>query len=159
MEEELQVVEYGYSILTYAGRYDPRWIEEIQRLRKILTSGERRRIFVTAAPVNTFPEENVYHVMEYLDSKDLRVSALVSRRWKCLSSRPALWSNLLRSKFGVSMDAIKSTIRERDGALSAKEVYKEMQKSFNNVLRAMEGAKMKRMPFIPSYMMQHAIAV
>jgi hypothetical protein len=162
--ENWEVVEYGYSIITYSTRYDPDWICLVAKLREFMAafhdSRKRRTKIVVVGPVNLFPDENVYQVMGYLNEGDLRKVAVVSKTWNSLSCRDELWNNLLHDKFGVCSKAIKirqSRIATRGPP--SKLIFKEMLTSFYNVLKRMEGEKFRRQPEIPAYMVQHAIAV
>jgi hypothetical protein len=156
MEADLQVVEYGFSIITYATRYDKVWIQLVQNLRELLVKKCSNQITVTAEP---FPDETVRKVMEYMNDSDLRKSSLVCRRWNALSCEDHLWSSLLKSRFGVSASSIvvKHSYR-KERQLSPKELYRDMWLSFLNVLRMMEGEKLNRERlFIPAYMYQRTI--
>lgn len=157
--DNLQVMEYGYSILTYAIKYDQTWIESVEILKNLirLANMNRRKTTVPAC-TNYFPDESVHQVMEYLDDKDLRVMALVSKTWNSLSCRTELWENLLRTRFSVSSSALKSKTVHNGLFLHPKLVYKEMLLSFHNLLRRMDGEKMRSVPVIPSYLVQHSIA-
>lgn len=161
--ENWEVVEYGYSIITYLIRYDQDWICLVAKLRAFIAalhgSRNRRAIIDVIGPVNLFPDENVYQVMGYLSEGDLRNVAVVNKTWNSLSCRDELWNNLLHDKFGVCPNAI--TIRQARMAHvpPSKLIYKEMLISFYKVLKRMEGEKFRRQPEIPAYMVQHAIAV
>ena len=154
--ENGQVMEYGYSILTYALKYDQNWIQSIAKLKQLLRIADiNQKAF---ACINYFPDESVYQVMEYLDDKDLRVMALVSKSWNSLSCRTELWENLLRTRFSVCTNALKSKENRDSGFIHPKLIYREMLFSFLNLIRRMDGEKMRRVPVIPSYMVQHSIA-
>lgn len=153
-EQDLQMVEYGYSIITYAIRYDKAWIELVEQLRDLLR--RRCRVSIPSTAVQYFPDETVRKVMEYLDEAELRKAAVVSVKWNVLSSEDHLWDHLLRTKFGVTVASIHIKNNGRfDVPLTPKLLYREMWVSFLNVLRLMEGEKLSRERlFVPSYIFQ-----
>jgi hypothetical protein len=156
MEADLQVVEYGFSIITYATRYDKAWIDLVKNLRELLATKCSNQI---TGSTDFFPDETIRKVMEYMNDSDLRKSALVCSRWNVLSCEDHLWSKLLISRFGVSASSIvvKHSYR-KERQLSSKQLHRDMFLSFLNVLRMMEGEKLNRERlFIPAYMYQHTI--
>lgn len=157
-DNNLQVIEYGYSILTYATRYDKSWIQLVEKLR-VMIQANRRRCCCLPTKVEYFPEETVRKVMEYLDDKDLRKISVVNSRWNALSCEDDLWSNLLLTRFGVDNSSIKITNQSDECCPPPPKVlYKEMFLSWCNVLRLMEGQKFRPELFsVPSYHFQYAI--
>jgi hypothetical protein len=156
MEADWQVVEYGFSIITYATRYDKAWIDLVKNLRELLATKCSNQI---TGSTDFFLDETIRKVMEYMNDSDLRKSALVCSRWNVLSCEDHLWSKLLISRFGVSASSIvvKHSYR-KERQLSSKQLYRDMFLSFLNVLRMMEGEKLNRERlFIPAYMYQHTI--
>ena len=162
---DMQVIEYGYSILTYAIRYDSKWIDMIEKLKAILQIYEQQTHLQHIGTVNSvfqptfFPDESVYQVMQYLDNSDLRKVSLVCLQWNDLASRDKLWNNLLKKDFGVCSENIQVSRTGDVNCTKPKVIYKEMMFSFYNVLENMNGVKMERQPVIPSYMIQHFISV
>lgn len=151
-----EIVEYGYSIFTYARKYDTEWIRAIEQLKRLVTrkSVEGQQ---TVPAVNYFPDESIYQVMGYLDYADLLVLSSVSKNWNTLSSKDDLWNQLLLTKFSVSPAAIKA----RRGGVSSKEIYKEMFVTLMFVLRRVHGEhlRMDRQPIMPTYMYHSLVSV
>lgn len=162
---DMQVIEYGYSILTYAIRYDSKWIDMIEKLKAILLIYEQQTHLQHIVTFNSvfqptfFPDENVYQVMQYLDNSDLRNVSLVCLQWNDLAGRDELWNNLLKKDFGVCSENIQVSRTRNVNYTKPKVIYKEMMFSFYNVLENMNGVKMERQPVIPSHMIQHFISV
>lgn len=153
-----EMVEYGYSILTYARKYDKEWIQAIEHLKVLVGQKPVAQVVV----VNCFPDESVYQVMGYLDHSDLLLVSTVSKGWNRLSNRNELWNHLLFTKFSVSPATIK--IRQRGTKchpVSSKEIFKEMLATLQFVLSRLHGqnTKMDRQPLIPSSMYQHLVSV
>lgn len=162
MEEQSgALVEYGYSIFTYARKYDAAWIQAIEQWKELVS--KRQQISVPEPiAVNYFPDESVYQVMSYLDYSDLLVTSAVCGSWKALSERDELWNRLLFTKFSVSPAAIKARRgKSHCRSASSKEIFKEMVTTLRFVLKSLNGhsRRMDRQPVMPSFMYQDLVSV
>lgn len=157
------LVEYGYSIFTYARRYDAAWIRAIEQWKELVKKQQQCNLVEpVAVNVNYFPDESVYQVMSYLDYSDLLVTSTVCSSWNALSGRDELWNRLLITKFSVSPAAIKA----RRGKylcnnITSKEIFKEMMTTLRFVLNNLNGQSMRmdQQPVMPSFIHQSLVSV
>lgn len=142
-----EVVEYGFSIFTYARKYDTEWIQAIEQWKCLLNRKLVHNAQVQQTTVKHFPDESIYLVMGYLDYAELLALSSVSKGWNKLSCKDDLWNNLLLAKFSVS----PATIKARSGGISSKEIYKEMFATLRFVLNRLHGEhlRMDRQPLMP----------
>lgn len=122
MEDCLQLLPYGYSILDYARAYDPEWIQHLEILRQLLSPFQasqsqspsqgksmRKRGVSRSSPSLPphLPLELVFEVMVFLDCLSLLRISRACRDWQALASRPCLWQRLLCRQFALSEESFR----------------------------------------------------
>lgn len=142
-----ELVIYGYSILDYARKYDRIWRFYLSRLKRTLLKSVQS---VSTKKANELAIECVFHICSYLDAEDLFSATKVNKEWHIVSMREELWSNLLKSNFGITSRELKikkQVLKGKDG-VSSKELYQIMEMNFRALITVNYGYKTQ--PVIPA---------
>eukprot|EP01038_Epipyxis_sp_PR26KG_P014259 gene14259-19133_t len=144
------VLPYGYYLL-YCAKYDKDWIQYLEFIQSFILSvivmkrseaisNTYKKKFLCGG--SKIPNENIYHILSYLDMKSLLKCRLVNLTWSKLSNESKLWKNLLLKDFSVLVDNLdhkyyrKSSFiknKKRCETLNPQKIYIQMYQTFKSI--------------------------
>lgn len=134
-----EILPYSFH-LQYAREHDSiwqNWILNVQTLFAQLMILMKMKL-IPRKPI--LPRETILEITSYMDAISLCRASTVCTSWSVICSRDALWENLCKKKFSLSMSYFKASsmfLYEEKKSLdsNAKQLYKMASTSLTSILR------------------------